>query len=196
MNRFFIAPIVEGKGEVEAVPKLLHRIFASAKAVGGLDVNPPLRVKAGSFLQDNEYFNKYVELAARRVKTRLPGGVLILLDCEDACPAKLGPALLGRARQVHSDVSYVVALAYREYETWFLAAAKSLRSIAGLPAELEPPSVPERIRGAKQWLARNLPTGYDEVEHQLLFTENFSFTEAATIRSFVRFKRKIEQWFP
>src|SRR5262245_49341349 len=125
MSRFFVAPIVEGHGEVHAMPILLDRILREARPHGMLRMNPPLRVKAGSFINDEEYFKKYVELAARKAKPQTGGSVLILLDSEDDCPANLGPQLAAKAAAVRPDVPIMVALAYREYETWFLAAARS-----------------------------------------------------------------------
>ena len=56
----FIAPIVEGHGEVEALPTLLHKIATHIGKQGLLKINPPLRVKSQSFLNDQNYFNKYV----------------------------------------------------------------------------------------------------------------------------------------
>jgi hypothetical protein len=191
MSSFFIAPIVEGKGEVEALPKLLHRLFREFRSEGFLAVNPAIRVKAGSFLNQDDYFGRHIELAARKAKLHPRATVLVMLDCEDDCPAKAGPALLRRAQKVRSDVSIIVALAYREYETWFLAAARSLRSLGGLPADLEPPPNPEGIRGAKEWLGARMTSGYDPVEHQPLFTDHFSLIQASSAGSFARLKRKL-----
>ena len=195
MSACFIAPIVEGKGEVEAVPKLLRRLFRQAPRPGFLVVNPAIRIKAGSFLNDEDYFRRYVELASRKARGQPRGHVLILLDCEDDCAGTLGPRLLARACNVHAEVPFTVVLAHREYETWFLAAASSLRSLAGLPADLAAPASPEAIRGAKEWLAKRLPNGYDETNHQPLFTEHFSFAQAAAVPSFARLQRKAQVLF-
>ena len=43
MSAVFIAPIVEGKGEVEAVPKLLHRLHRQSLRQGVLLVNPAMQ---------------------------------------------------------------------------------------------------------------------------------------------------------
>ena len=88
-----IVPIVEGHGEVEALPVLIRRIFAAFRPGMIPVVNPPSRVKAGSFLQDRDYFRKYVALAAAKA-AQGDGLVLILLDGEDHCPGTLGPRLL------------------------------------------------------------------------------------------------------
>ena len=195
MSGCFIAPIVEGNGEVEAVPKLLQRLFRQGHRHGFLVVNPAIRIKSGSFLNDEDYFRRYVELASRKAQGQSRGNVLILLDCEDNCAGKLGPQLLARARMVHSQVPFTVVLAHREYETWFLASAPSLRSVGGLPADLDAPADPEAIRGAKEWLATRMPNGYDAPNHQPLFTEHFSFAQAAAVPSFARLQRKAQALF-
>jgi hypothetical protein len=39
----YVAPIVEGHGEVEALPALLHRIAVAISGQGTLRVNAPIR---------------------------------------------------------------------------------------------------------------------------------------------------------
>jgi hypothetical protein len=55
-----------------------------------------------------------VAAAALRVSGR--GGVLILLDADDDCPAEYGPVLLTRAKAARPDKSVSVVLANREFE--------------------------------------------------------------------------------
>ena len=98
-----------------------------------------------------------VSAAALRVDTA--GGVLVLLDADDDCPAALGPALLERARAARSDVPISVVLANREFEAWFIAAAESLAGTHGFPADLTAPADPEKIRGAKEWLGQRKTDG-------------------------------------
>jgi len=185
-----IVPIVEGHGEVEALPLLIGRVFREFLPGVYPTVNSPIRVKAGSFLRDRDYFNKYVALAAAKA-AQGDGMVLILLDCEDDCPATLGPRLLADAQAVRADVKCTVALAHREYETWFLAAAESLQGCAGLPAQLSPPANPESIRGAKEWLGRQMPSPYDPISHQTTLTGRFDLHKARTIPSFDRLINKL-----
>jgi len=195
MNETFsIVPIVEGSGEVYAVPILLRRMALEVPNASGLQINPPLRVKAGSFLNDAEYFHRYIELASRKAHQHPKSCVLMLLDCEDECPARLGPELLNRARLVRPDIHFLVILAYREYETWFLAAARSLRGVSGLPADLEPPPNPESIRDAKGWLSRKRPAGYNEPNDQPKLTAQFSFEEGKQVPSFARAFNKITEF--
>lgn len=99
--RRLIVPIVEGHGEVEALPLLIRRVFEEFHPGVYPIVNPPSRVKAGSFLNNHDYFKKYIELAA--AKAAQGGGVVvILLDCEDQCPGTLGPRLLAEAQGVRA----------------------------------------------------------------------------------------------
>lgn len=171
-------PIVEGHGERDAFPALLHRLGQRANPDAPIRVNPPIRVKSASFLNDANYFHRQVALAAAKA-AQAQGHVLVLLDSEDDCPAVLGPQLLARFRAIRADVSVRVLLAYREYETWFIAAADSLRGRAGLPHDLTAPPDPERIRDAKGWLSQRMPQPYDPIVHQLDFTRAFDLDQAA-----------------
>jgi hypothetical protein len=188
----YVAPIVEGHGEVEAFPPLLHRIVRAEGYQGLLLVNAPIRVKIGSFLNDPDYRRKRLVLAAAKAAEH-NGIVVVLLDCEDNCPAELGPTLLREAREARHDVRTLIALTYREYETWFLAAARSLRGRRGLPADLEPPQNPEAIRGAKEWLGRRMETPYDPIIHQAEFSRAMDFAEARTNASFDRLYAHISE---
>jgi hypothetical protein len=194
---FFIAPIVEGHGEVQAVPVLLRRLAAEIAPTSQFSLNPPLRVKAASFANDSDYFRKYIELAARKAK-QWPNSkscVLIILDSEDHCPGQLGPQLLIRAQACRPDVTIIVILAHREFETWFLAAARSLRGACDLPNDLEPPRNPESLRDAKGWLSASMGQSYNEANHQPKLTTAFSFEEAAITKSFARCSRKLREFF-
>jgi hypothetical protein len=195
MSSFFIAPIVEGHGEVQAVPILLRRLAADATPAAQLHLNPALRVKAGSFVNDDAYFKKYLELAARKAKPWPNSCVMILLDCEDDCPGELGPELLDKAKACRSDVTIIVILAYREYETWFLAAARSLRGVCGLPSDLDPPDDPELFRDAKGWLSAKMNLRYNESDHQPRLTAAFAFDEAKVVDSFARALQKLQLFF-
>jgi len=185
-------PIVEGQGEEQAVPALLHRLALQADPSKQIKVNAPIRVKSASFLNDPEYFHRYVSMAAAKA-AQADGHVLILLDCEDDCPAVMGPDLLRRALAVRGGVSMRVFLAYREYETWFIAAADSLRGKEGLPDDLTAPANPERTRNAKGWLTERMPRPYDPIVHQLEFTRILDLDQAGCNASFRRLSAHVRQ---
>ncbi|HPA50029.1 MAG TPA: DUF4276 family protein [Thermoanaerobaculia bacterium] len=190
MKPIYIAPIVEGHGEKEAVPALLYRLASAAGIERSVRVNHPIRVKAGSFLHDGAYLKRHATLAAEKA-AQAGGLVLVFLDCDDGCPATLGPDLLRRVRAVRSDVEWLIVLAQREYESWFLAAARSLRDRHGLPSDLDRPPQHESIRDAKGWLGDRMAGGYDPLTHQFAFTKHFDLDEAAGNRSFRRFRDRI-----
>lgn len=144
-----IAPIVEGHGEVEAVPTLLRRLVPHLDDGCWAEVSRPFRVTRGTLGKTGE-LERYVELAARSFGET--GAVLVLLDADDDCAASLGPELLARARARRPDVPIGAVVAVREYEAWFLASAASLRGRRGLELQLEAPGHPQGVRDAKGWL--------------------------------------------
>lgn len=188
-----IMPIVEGHGEIDALPALLHRIHRSINTQSVLRVLKPLRVKAGSFIQDQGYRQRHLSAAAILAKNAQhePGSVLILLDCDDACPAELGPRLLSEATALRRDTTMFVALAYREYETWLLASADTLRGVGTLPSDFTAPEHFQSIRDAKGWLGKHMDGGYDPVRHQASLTRNLSIERARSVPSFDRLYRHV-----
>ena len=178
MPSLSIACIVEGHGEVQAVPILIRRIGAAIDPSLWIDVKPPLRISRSKLVRGQE-LERAVEFAAR--KTGGQGGILILVDSDDDCPAQLGPQLLARARKTRSNLPISVVLAKREFEAWFLASAESLRGKRGLPNNLAPPPDPELIRGAKEWIARRITGGstYSETLDQPALTAIFDLDRAA-----------------
>jgi hypothetical protein len=181
--------VVEGHGERQAVPVLIRRV---ARAV-----NPEVVVQAevlhtprSRLLKDGE-LERAIGLMARRVGRQ--SGILVLVDSDDDRPCELAPALLERAHKAHHDLLIAVVLAKREFESWFLAAAKSLRGYRGLPVDLEAPPDPEGVRGAKEWLCQARRDGhqYSPTVDQAALTEVFSFDEARQTSSFDKCYREV-----
>jgi hypothetical protein len=157
---FQLACLVEGQGDLEAVPILVRRIAQVISPEKAVQVHA-FRVPRNKLLKDGE-LERAVDLAVRRAGRS--GGVLILLDSDDDCPAELAPSLLARACQARPDATIRVVLAHREFEAWFLAAAESLRGRRGLLEDLTSPEHPEEIRGAKEWLTARMPGHQHYVE--------------------------------
>jgi hypothetical protein len=187
-----IASIVEGHGECEAVPILVRRIARTLDPSLVPVVDPVLRVPASRLVQQGE-IERAIELAAR--KNAGQGGIFVLLDCDDGCPAEQGPALLQRALKARSDLPVSVVFAKREFEAWFLAAAESLRGQRGLPADLTGPPDPEAVRGAKEWLQDRMPRGrsYAESSDQPALTAVFDMNAARRAGSFDKCHREISR---
>ena len=146
-----IVPIVEGYAEVESVPVLLRRILEQ-EAAYSLQIAKSFRVKRNRIVREGE-----LERAVQQSVRSRPhaGGILVLLDADDDCPAQLGPRLLKRCRNV-TQLPVAVVLAMREFEGWFLGAKESLRGIRGIRSDATAPQNPESIRGAKERLTKNM----------------------------------------
>ena len=185
-----IGCIVEGHGEVEAVPILIRRVAESLYPELLVDTLRPIRVSRSKVIQEGE-LERAVEFAARKIGGQ--GAIFILLDSDDDCPARLGPKLLCRALQVRGDLPIAVILAKHEFEAWFLAAAESLRGQRGLKNNLQPPNNPEGIRGAKGWLRQRLESGetYRETLDQPALTASFDLDQARHADSFDKCYRDI-----
>ena len=185
-----IATIVEGHGEVEAVPILLRRIAERVSPDFNVDAPRPIRIGRGKILKTGE-LERVVGLAARRAGT--DGCILILLDADDACPAELGPELLQRALNQRTDCDIRVVLAKAEYETWFLAAGGSVAGRRGIAESAVPPPEPESIRDAKGWLSAHMPHGqsYSPTLDQPALTTSFDLDSARMAPSFDKLWRDV-----
>lgn len=187
-----IASIVEGDGEVEALPVLIRRIASVVTPEDPPRVERPIRVPRGRLLKAEE-LERAVKLAARRAG---PGGrILVVFDADDDCPRELGTKVLGRATSARTDRHIRVVLAKREYEAWFLAAAESIAGRRELSADLVAPEVPEAIRDAKGWLSARMPRGraYRETRDQAALSATFDLKQARrSAPSFAKLWRDVE----
>ncbi|MHB8574112.1 MAG: DUF4276 family protein [Dehalococcoidia bacterium] len=190
MTQVWMACIVEGHGEVQAVPILIRRIAQAAEPALVVHIKPPIRQPRSRLVKAGE-IERAVELAARSIGGR--GAILTLLDSDDDCPAKLGPHLLQRARAVRGNLPIGVVLAEREYEAWFLAAAESIAGQRQLSTDLIAPTVPEEVRGAKEWLRQRMPLHhpYSETVDQPALTAVFDLDAARRADSFDKCYRDI-----
>ena len=187
-----LAAIVEGEGETEALPVLVRRVAAEAAPDVTVIVDPVLRVPASKLRQEGQ-LERHVELCARRLGGE--GSILVLLDCDwkDGCPKVDAPILLERARRARPDRDIAVVLAYREYETWFLAAFDSIRSSLKIADAEAAPAEADAIRGAKEWLSARMPRGasYSPVRDQARLTAVMDFKAARSSDSFDKFYREV-----
>lgn len=185
-----IVTIVEGDGEVKALPILLRRV-AEARGIYDLDVPAPIRVRRDQFIRRDEEFKRKIQLAAAKAKD---AKVIILLDADDDCPVELAADIAERAQSVAPGLWLSVVVARREYEAWFLAGAASLAGKRGLREDMEAPAEADSIRNAKGWLSERIRTGrYHEVSDQPALTAVIDLEQVAVrSRSFRKFVKEVE----
>ena len=185
-----IGCIVEGHGEVEAVPILIRRVAALHYPELTTVMPTPIRIPRNRVFKAGE-LERAVGLAVRNIGRQ--GAIFIILDSDDDCPAKLGPSLLRQVSQVFRNMPIAVVLAKHEFEAWFLAAAVSLRGERGLRSDIDPPSDPEAIRGAKEWLYDRMQSGktYRSKRDQPALTARLNLEQARNADSFDKCYRDI-----
>jgi hypothetical protein len=197
MTRYVIVPIVEGHGEVTAVPILLRRWLRHRNfhRYFDVDLEGPVRAAGKGALRvahdaDEELgVEHYIEIAL----LRSPDAIVVILDADDDAPEALGPSLFQRAQSVvPGGFPVAVIVAKREYEAWFLAAFPSSRFRAALTARryaLTRQSLPrgtdvEAIADCKRYVARLIGVKkYEPTIHQPALTEILPFTPGMPRRS-------------
>lgn len=179
--------IVEGHGEVDAVPVLLRRLRDEGKA-SGVEFGTPIRRKRSELVQEDAV-RKAIRLALHRTECR---SILILFDADDDCPAEMAPVVQGWAQAEAGPIPVAVVMPCREYEAWFLAAIESLRGFRGVLPNADSHPEPESPRDAKGELEERMQSGrsYAATADQASLTARFDMAAAyAGCRSFRRLVR-------
>ncbi|GAB1391534.1 MAG: hypothetical protein AMXMBFR78_21610 [Rubrivivax sp.] len=186
-----IVTIVEGDGEVRALPVLLRRL-AEARKMYDLQVPTPIRVHKDQFIRRPEEFNRKVQLAIAKAQD---GVVLVVLDADDDCPVDLASDIVTRANAIAPHGRVAVVIAQREYEGWFLAAAESIAGARGLDEGITAPGDPDSIRDAKGWLSQRMGNGrYHEVSDQPALSAVFDIEQASQRSRSLRKLVKAVDW--
>lgn len=175
-----IQPIVEGHGEVEAVPVLLRKL-AALMAVAYVDIGRPIR-RTRAELVAKDRLAQAIELARLKPSCK---GIFVLFDADDDCPKILAPKIQKWAGELAREIPAAVVMANREYEAWLLHSLSSLPSLR----DASPYSGdPERIRDAKGLLGERMRNGYSETADQAKLT---SATNWALVHEKSRSARKL-----
>ncbi|CAD6876456.1 DUF4276 family protein [Methylomonas fluvii] len=164
-----VTAIVEGDGEVIALPVLLRRLNEWLTPDVYVDVSYPIRVRRDRFLNKDDEFRRHLSLAANKCGDK--GWILILFDADDDCPADLAQEILRRAQIIVPHRKISVVLANREYEAWFIAAAESLQGIRSFNYDPAKAVDPEQPRDAKGWIKACMANrSYGETTDQPAFS--------------------------
>lgn len=160
-----IASVVEGHGEVQALPVLLRRL--AEHVAPEVPIQQPWRLPRGRF--GTVALATAVAVSARRVTG--PGGILVLLDADDDCPVELAAHVRAAASPERISVPLSVVVADREYEAWFLASCLTVRQHVDVSLDFDFSDDPDGPRDSKYRLERHLTTGkYSETRHQPAFS--------------------------
>ena len=180
-----LVPIVEGKGDVEAVPLLLRRLASEYGSPVPVEIDTALRMKRSQIVK-RDPIQRMVQLAKRRGGD----GIMIIFDSDDDCPIKLAPEITKWADQVTIGTPCVTVMANREFEAWFLASIETLRGKRGIRIDAKSHPYPESPRNAKRALKDRMRRGrgYSETTDQAAFAATFSMIAAySKCRSFRKF---------
>jgi hypothetical protein len=186
-----IQPIVEGHGEVEAVPVLLRRLLADAGIFE--QIAPSIRKRRSDF-NDKTKVKKAVRLAMIQPECE---AILIIFDADDDCPKNFAEKVSGWAREEAGLLPCEVVIPNREFEAWFLGGLSGLAGHRSIYANAEDQRDPERWRDAKGKLEEFMEnSAYSETLHQPGFSDQFSFKGAfQNSRSFRRMCHALETMF-
>lgn len=177
-----IQPIVEGHGEIDALPVLLRRLQDEAQSYS-VDFGHPIRQRRSQLVQP-QALQRAVKLALKQPECC---AVLVVFDADDDCPKELARELEGSASEAAGDVPCALVIANREYEAWFLASVESLRRKRSVRADATFDGLPEETRDAKGALERLMDQGasYLETTDQAALSAEFDLgTAYARSRSF------------
>lgn len=155
-----VVPIVEGHGDVAAVPVLLRRCAEHFYSTVTVDVLTPVGQPRDRLVKNkDECLVRSVQLAqAKLIQHQVPESmswILVIVDADDDCAATLGPAMLKAVASAGVTIPVSVTLAVREFETWLVGGANTLTDQL---RETDPPDAPEASGARKGWIEKRIRT--------------------------------------
>lgn len=180
MSRGYV--VVEGQGETDAVQNLLVRLWGDL-GLPFVTWAPPIR---STGLHQEARFRRVCNL----VRAKGDATMLLVLrdaDLDDDCPRDRGPEAAAWMASEELPFPAAVTMFYKEYETLFLASLPSIvgrnwhddrgNARTGFPAGTSFHGDPQEVRGVKEWLSRQLPSGraYKPTLDQLPLTRLLAF---------------------
>ncbi|MFN0315677.1 MAG: DUF4276 family protein [Burkholderiales bacterium] len=184
-----LLPIVEGYGDLHAVPLLVRRVLRDHQIHTVQILRPHRRGDLPKVLSN---FENYFRMAIKETAAIL---WVLDFDCQSCdCPKVEADGLYDRAAKISPNWPFRVAFMIKEYETLFLTDATSTRLLLNIRDSTSFPGNPETVRDAKGWLSQAMPRGfaYKPTIHQskLTFKLNLSRLREAS-PSFRHFEKAI-----
>lgn len=155
-NTVNVFPIVEGHGEVSAVPVLIRKLGEALFPDLYINVLQPFR-QPKDRLKIESYLCNAVEFGISKLKkisnTHELQIILILVDADSDKGCELGPQMLNYAVKQRGDreIEFISIVAVVEYETWFVASAESLTKYINIEDD-DIPDDPEKDRCSAGWI--------------------------------------------
>lgn len=173
-----IKPIVEGHGEVVALPALLRRVAGECFGIWDVPLLRPGRYPASRLLrQENGAWIPGPDFSKAGQHARNEGAtsILTVLDLDDDCPKEVHESLIPTLAAATGLEPSCLVLAKCEYEAWFLASCESLEDNI-----LPYPGDPEAVRDAKGELEQHLQLEfpYDERTDQPRYSSQINLAAA------------------
>jgi hypothetical protein len=193
-----VFPIVEGHGELSAVPILLRRLAAELLGLYDLHCLAPFRLSRGKLIKENELRRA---IAFGHLKMRdldAPHLILVIMDADDDCPVGIVRALHAQHQALFAAARTAIVLAVKEYEAWFLAANMNETDHQNLRTITPNHPNPEEIANPKAVFERDfLKPGfaYSETIDQPRFTACMDIQTALRAASFDKLVREVRRAF-
>lgn len=160
---FTLATIVEGFGEVAALPLLLRRLHPTWR------IARPIRQNRWKIVKP-DMLERAADMAVATVREHGGlGGVLVVLDAETDAACVLGPQLLERLNRHVGHLPNGVVLAVKQYEAWLIGGGS-------MPGAKEVPD-PEGLPSPKRWIRERVGE-YSPTADQPGWTEALDVDEA------------------
>lgn len=189
MKKKRLVCVVEGKGEVEAVPNLCARILLYLSLDNWLVDQLPIRQPRSSLVDarvkgpNRPCRDEGMKKALGMAWARKPDAVLVMCDSDDECPVAWAKSV---PQKIVSGQPVAAVMAVREFEGWLLHVFND--------TELSRVRVsdPERVRNAKGKLEQLVPE-YSPTTHQLAMTRKIDIASTHDrSRSFNKLVRTIK----
>jgi hypothetical protein len=189
-----IIPVVEGPGDVAALPELLGRILLERfNRTDVIVAQGKSRVVTANGRQKLESkLENFLQHAQNKPEC---DAILVLLDADDDCPVNLAQGILKRCEQLGLTSPVEIVCAHREYESWFLASLDTIKGQRGVPDTAALSQDAEDVQNPKQWITDKMPPGqaYKETTHQASLTQHIDLGMAHNnSRSFRRLCHALE----
>lgn len=190
-----IKPIVEGHGEVPALPLLLRRIAGECFGLWDVPILHPGRYPASRLLQkENGIWVPGPDFTKAGQHARNEGAtcILTLLDLDDDCPKEVHDSVIPTLANATGIDPSCLVFAKCEYEAWFLASAETLANNA-----LPYPEDPEGVRDAKGALERHLQLEFpynertDQPSYSSRLNITFVYNRSRSFRKLVKDYRRL-----